>query len=65
MGYRLTPEERRIIEQTRRQGEGFYQPNTPAGNRRRVWKSVLVWIAMIVLFAGFGLLICYIGTLFG
>lgn len=65
MGYRLTPEERRIIERAKREGEEIFARKTPAQNKRQVWKSVWTWVLMMVLFAAFGLLICYVGTLWG
>ncbi len=62
MGYNLTPEERRIIERTKREGEELYSSETPAEKRRQRWKSVFVWIGVMLLFAVVGMLIYYIGT---
>ncbi len=62
MGYNLTPEERRIIERTKREGEELYAVETSAQKKRRTWKSILVWIAVMFLFAVIAGLIYYIGT---
>jgi anti-sigma-K factor RskA len=64
MSWRLTPQEKRIIEQTRRQGEELYAGETPAERKTFVWRSVVVWVATIVAFALLATLIVYIGTLF-
>ncbi len=64
MGYNLTPEERRIIERTKREGEELYAPETPVEKRRQMWKSVLTWIGAMFLFALIAALIYYIGTFF-
>jgi hypothetical protein len=63
MSWRLTPEERRIIERTRREGEELYAGETPIERKTFVWRSVLVWIATIVVFALLATLIVYLGTL--
>jgi hypothetical protein len=64
MGWRLTPEERRIIERTRRDGEELYAGETPEKRKSLVWRSVLVWVATLVAFALLATLIVFIGTLF-
>jgi uncharacterized membrane protein YdfJ with MMPL/SSD domain len=60
MGWRLTPEERRIIEQTRREGEELYAGETSAERKGLIWRSVFVWIATIVVFVLFATLIIYL-----
>ena len=62
MSWRLTPEERRIIERTRREGEELYSSETPAEKKRQTWKSVLTWVVTIFVFAIIASLIYYIGT---
>lgn len=64
MGWQLTPEERRIIERTKREGEELYAGESRAGRSARMWKNVLIWAAGIVVFALVALLIVYVGTLF-
>jgi hypothetical protein len=64
MSWRLTPEERRIIERTRREGEELYESETPSECKGIVWRSVLVWVATIVAFALLATVIVFIGTLF-
>ncbi len=62
MSWRLTPEERRIIERTRREGEA--QTPGPAGKKRGlVWRSVLTWVAGIVLFYLLAMLMVWVGSL--
>ena len=62
MSWRLTPEERRIIERTRREGEA--QTQGPAGKKRGpVLRSVLIWIAGIVMFYLLAMLMVWAGSL--
>ena len=65
MSYRLTPEERRIIERTKREGEEFHasHPATPAQKREQAWRSILIWIGGIVFLVALALLVAYIGSL--
>ncbi len=62
MGWRLTPEERRIIERTKREGEEFYASETPLEKKHHVWKSILMWIGIVFLFVLGAALIYYTGT---
>jgi hypothetical protein len=64
MGWNLTPEERRIIEHTKRQGEMFYAEETPTEHKARLWRAVLIWIATSVAFVLLATFIVYIGGLF-
>ncbi len=64
MGYRLTPEERRIIERTRKQGEELHEGRTPARKREQTVRSVLMLVGGIVILALLGMLIAYTGTKF-
>jgi hypothetical protein len=64
MSWRLTPEERRIIEHTKHQGEELYVDETPAERKGFVWRSVLVWVATLVAFALLATLIVYLGTMY-
>lgn len=64
MGWRLTPEERRIIERTKHEGEELYADEPAAERKVRLWKNALVWVAGILAFALLATLIVYIGTLF-
>lgn len=63
MGYRLTAEERRIIERTRREGEQLYASQTPAQKKEQMWRGVLVWVGAILAFALIGMLIVWAGSL--
>lgn len=58
----MTPEERRIIERTKREGEELHASETPAEKRRQTWKSALTWVVVIFAFVIFAALIYYIGT---
>ncbi len=60
MSWRLTPEERRMIERTRRSGEQQTPPSEEGHGR--LWRSVLTWTGGIVFFVLFGWLITYLGT---
>lgn len=64
MGYRLTSEERRIIERTRKQGEELHAERTPGQKREQTVRSVLMWVVGIVILALLGMLIVYAGTKF-
>lgn len=61
MSWRLTPEERRIIERTRREGEELYASETPAEKKNRRWRSVVAWVGAIVAFVIVAILIYYAG----
>ncbi len=68
MNRRLTAEERRIIERTRREGEPSSTPidgsETPnPGDRMPLWRSVLSWIGAIFLLVAIAWLMIYIGSL--
>lgn len=66
MGWKMTPEERRIIERTKREGEEYYaaRPEDRAQKKARMWSNALVWVAVIVVFVLAAMLIVYAGTLF-
>ncbi|MDR0907911.1 MAG: hypothetical protein LBM63_04835 [Rikenellaceae bacterium] len=64
MSWRLTPAERRIIEQTKRQGEELYADETPAEQTGSVWRSALVWAATIVAFTLLATVMIYLGVVF-
>jgi type VI protein secretion system component VasF len=61
MYWRLTPEERRIIERTRREGAEIN--TTPDQGRGRLWRSVAVWVGGIALLVFFAWLMVWIGSL--
>ncbi len=68
MNWRLTAEERRIIERTRREGEPSFTPvdgtETPnTGDSVPLWRSVLSWIGAIFLLVAIAWLMIYIGSL--
>ena len=63
MSYRLTPEERRIIERTKREGEEFHASQTPAEKKEQTVKSVLVWGVGIVFLAALSIFMVYLGSL--
>ena len=68
MNWRLTAEERRIIERTRREGEKPHPPvngtETPnPGDKMPLWRSVLSWIGAIFLLVAIAWLMIYIGSL--
>ncbi len=63
MSYRLTPEERRIIERTKREGEEFHASQTPAQKKEQTLKSVLIWMGGILFLVALALLVAYIGSL--
>lgn len=67
MGWKMTPEERRIIERTKREGEEYYaaRPEEVARRKARLWKNALVWAAVIVVFVIVAMLMVYSGFLFG
>ena len=64
MGYKLTSEERRIIERARKEGEELYAGQTAAEKRAQMLRSVVIWVGGLVLLAAIGMLIAYIGSRF-
>lgn len=76
MSWRLTPEERRIIERTRREGEEAQkalegETTSKTGNSGKVgasapaplWRSVLIWIVGIVIMVVLAMLMVWVGSL--
>jgi hypothetical protein len=63
MGYRLTSEERRIIERTKREGEEFHRSETRAEKKKQTLGSALIWIGGIVLLALLAMFMVWLGSL--
>jgi len=69
MYWRLTPEERRIMERTRREGEEAERARRAAsagepegGDRGQLWRSVAAWVGGIALLVLFALVMTYLGS---
>jgi hypothetical protein len=65
MGYRLTSEERRIIERTKREGEEFHGSETRVEKKKQTLGSALIWIGGIVLLALLAMFMVWLGSLIG
>ena len=63
MSYRLTPEERRIIERTKREGEEYHASRPTAEKKEQTLKAVLIWMGGILFLVALALLVAYIGSL--
>jgi len=63
MYWRLTPEERRIIERTRREGEEAAGQAPEGGGGGRLWRSVAAWVGGIALLVFLALAMTYLGSL--
>ena len=64
MGWKLSPQELRIIEQTKREGEVFHEQHPDDEPKRTLWKNVVVWIAVLLFFVLIALLMVYVGSSF-
>jgi hypothetical protein len=67
MNWKLTPQERRIIAHTQREGEQAHTPpdgtETPTATDVPLWRSILAWIGGFALLILIALLMVWVGSL--